>query len=173
MQGVRHHSSNDNDTQKAAYPYHKSMTHLLRLPHPSDHHIDENKTILLSDPDIARANPFEYQKKDRLVYCNLIEHLLLHLKIVNECHKTNPVLGGGGVEAIRRQINGYYEDKPCSQSYHTDLYNVIAEKYDDYIKVLKYGIRLYEDIGYFDSLQNFASNWEYQVVDFILKDLQK
>ena len=137
------------------------------------HHIDENKAILLSDPDIARANPFEYQKKDRLVYCNLIEHLLLHLKIVNECHKTNPVLGGGGVETIRRQINGYYEDKPCSQSYHTDLYNVIAEKYDDYIKVLKYGIRIYEEIGYFDSLQNFASNWEYKVVDFILKDLQK
>jgi len=50
------------------------------------HHIDEDKAILLSTPDVAAKNPFEYQQADHLVYVNLLEHLLLHIKIVE---KTN------------------------------------------------------------------------------------
>ncbi|WP_234013784.1 hypothetical protein [Mesoplasma florum] len=45
------------------------------------HHIDEDKAILLSTPAWARKNSFEYQKAHRLVYCNLLEHLVLHIKI--------------------------------------------------------------------------------------------
>ena len=45
------------------------------------HHIDEDKAIMLSNDKYAAANPFEYQKANRLVYCNLLEHLLLHVKI--------------------------------------------------------------------------------------------
>lgn len=51
------------------------------------HHIDEDKEAGLSTMWKYR-NPFsmpeEYQKADRLVYCNLVEHLLLHMKILEK-----------------------------------------------------------------------------------------
>ena len=51
------------------------------------HHIDEDKEAGLSSMWKYR-NPFsmpeEYQKADRLVYCNLVEHLLLHMKILEK-----------------------------------------------------------------------------------------
>ena len=52
------------------------------------HHIDEDKQILISNPDAVRVYdiPFEYQKKDRLVYCTLIEHAVLHLLIAAETY---------------------------------------------------------------------------------------
>lgn len=46
------------------------------------HHIDEDKAIMLCNDKFAVNNPFEYQKADRLVYCNLLEHLLLHVKLL-------------------------------------------------------------------------------------------
>lgn len=48
------------------------------------HHIDEDKVSVLSDPHFAKDYPFSYQKKDRLVYCDYIEHLLLHYKLKGE-----------------------------------------------------------------------------------------
>jgi len=49
------------------------------------HHImeyNENPYICnLSESSQALNNSFEYQKSKNLVYCNLIEHLILHIKI--------------------------------------------------------------------------------------------
>lgn len=43
--------------------------------------IDENKANMFTDGKFAATNPFEYQEASRLVYCNLLEHLILHVKI--------------------------------------------------------------------------------------------
>lgn len=50
------------------------------------HHIDENKMLKISDINFIKANeiPFDYQRKDRLVYCDLIEHAILHVLIAKE-----------------------------------------------------------------------------------------
>ena len=48
------------------------------------HHIDEDKAEDLSNPKLAMQYPYEYQKADRLVYCNYLEHLLLHIQIGEE-----------------------------------------------------------------------------------------
>lgn len=50
------------------------------------HHIDEIKTLKISDPQFVKKNniPFDYQKKDRLVYCDLTEHAILHTLIAKE-----------------------------------------------------------------------------------------
>ncbi len=45
------------------------------------HHVDEDKGMRLSDSSWAKEQPWEYQKAERLVYCNYIEHLLLHIQI--------------------------------------------------------------------------------------------
>jgi hypothetical protein len=56
------------------------------------HHIDEDKAILLSTPEVAARNPFEYQQADHLVYVNLLEHLLLHVKIVEKTNSYNALM---------------------------------------------------------------------------------
>ncbi len=48
------------------------------------HHIDENKAELLSTPEFASLHPITYQSADRLVYCDYIEHFLLHHKYGSE-----------------------------------------------------------------------------------------
>lgn len=41
------------------------------------HHIDEDKGGSLSESSSAIRQPFEWQRKERLVYCNILEHLIL------------------------------------------------------------------------------------------------
>lgn len=50
------------------------------------HHIDENNWLKLSDKYLVKKFniPFEHQRKDRLVYCDLIEHSILHVLITKE-----------------------------------------------------------------------------------------
>lgn len=88
------------------------------------HHIDENKYIQLTSPEYIRLQqaPFECQEKEHLVYCNWLEHIVLHYKIFTEYNnrpdkpiitindETSPViLGLGGiVNYMVPQINDYY-----------------------------------------------------------------
>lgn len=48
------------------------------------HHTYERKYIMLSNPAFASRHRFEYQFGENLVYCNYIEHFLLHLKIIQD-----------------------------------------------------------------------------------------
>ena len=82
------------------------------------HHIDEDKVPNLSRKPvrvrdyIEDIDPFEYQKAERLVYCNYIEHMLLHMKIV-EKELTKPydepnnvfVVGLYGFETLANKID--------------------------------------------------------------------
>ena len=64
------------------------------------HHIDEDKAIMLSTKEYALKNPFSYQLDDRLVYCNLLEHLVLHIKIIEYPHPNrnkDELVGVGGI----------------------------------------------------------------------------
>lgn len=88
------------------------------------HHIDENKYIQLTSPEYIRLQqaPFKCQEKEHLVYCNWLEHIVLHYKIFIEYNsrpdkpiitindETSPViLGLGGiVNYMVPQINDYY-----------------------------------------------------------------
>lgn len=48
------------------------------------HHIKENIVASLSNPNIAKENNPEYQEGKNLVYCDYLEHLLLHILIGEE-----------------------------------------------------------------------------------------
>lgn len=63
------------------------------------HHIDENKFENLSNFDYIKKYryPFFYHKKERLVYCDLFEHLILHTLIAEE---TNTEFGLSGYIAF-------------------------------------------------------------------------
>ena len=75
------------------------------------HHIDEDKMIMIASPNFIRSRdiPFDYQRKDRLVYCNLIEHGILHLLIASETYGRGSEFGclpgiGGYVNFIRPNL---------------------------------------------------------------------
>ena len=67
------------------------------------HHIDEIKWLKVSDKNfVMRFNiPFEHQRKDRLVYCDLIEHSILHILITME---TSYEFGYQGYKVYLRPI---------------------------------------------------------------------
>lgn len=69
------------------------------------HHIDEDKQILISQPKaiLKYDIPFDYQKQDRLVYCDLIEHAILHILISIESYKNRTI----GQDSQAFGIGGY------------------------------------------------------------------
>ena len=72
------------------------------------HHIDEIEFENLSNKDFIQKHryPYSYQTKDRLVYCDLIEHLILHALITKE---TNGNRGFTGyITYIRPMVNDWY-----------------------------------------------------------------
>lgn len=66
------------------------------------HHVDEDKASVLSNPYFAKDYPFSYQRRERLVYCDYVEHLLLHYKIKGEDCSGFDVIA----EEIRQFLHG-------------------------------------------------------------------
>ena len=110
------------------------------------HHIDEDKGSDLSHSVSARRQPFLWQKAERLVYCNSIEHLILHIKIAIMRQKSVIVsptsLGGffttGGILLICGEINSLYFDKGGKKEYHNRCYDVIKDDLESYIDILNF-----------------------------------
>lgn len=72
------------------------------------HHIFENKCQNLSDKNyiLKYKYPYEYQNKEFLVYCDLIEHMILHVLITEE---TNGEYGVNGLcEHLKPMIIEWY-----------------------------------------------------------------
>lgn len=111
------------------------------------HHIDEDKAIMLSNDKYAINNPFEYQKADRLVYCNILEHLILHVKIVEGPKPKNANIFeaqglGGVVNYICPQLNDFYNGFEYKRAYEQNIFGVVADNFEDYIDVLQYFIEV-------------------------------
>jgi len=62
------------------------------------HHIEENKYLKMADFNFIKNQniPYSAQTKDRLVYCDLIEHAMLHAIIARE---TDHMYGKPGLDA--------------------------------------------------------------------------
>ena len=106
------------------------------------HHIDEDKAIMLSNDKFAAANPFDYQKANRLVYCNLLEHLLLHVKIAenpNAQANENELPGiGGAINFICKDLNDIYAGKEFTDDWRKTVAEKVKDNFDDYIAILRY-----------------------------------
>lgn len=143
------------------------------------HHIDEDKAILLSNDEFAPQNPFEYQKADRLVYCNILEHLLLHIKIAEEPRNENaneselPGIGGA-MNFIIRQINDYYGGYEYKQDYMITAMKLIENDFDDYIKILKHLWQVIENNPIYSTMytkEDLAKGWNGNIVQVVLDNL--
>ena len=143
------------------------------------HHIDEDKAILLANPEHALKNPYEYQKANRLVYCNFLEHLLLHILIVekekDEKVNDNELQGiGGAVNYIVKQLNDFYSGYEYKQKWMIIATSIIKDDYDSYIMMLK---RLWKDIqldivlSLWIKKEDLAKGWMNNIYTNILKEL--
>ena len=143
------------------------------------HHIDEDKAIMLSNDKYAINNPYEYQKADRLVYCNALEHLILHIKIVEEPQnaQANPgeIQGLGGVISfLCPQINDYYNGYEFKQPHLIKIFSLIENNFDDYIDILKYLLNIIESKPIYKLYVNKKSlsvGWDRKIIDKIYNNL--
>ncbi len=102
------------------------------------HHIDEDKIENLSNPNVARMSPPECQKADHLVYCNYLEHLLLHILIVENANNGNPRFGYNGVFVfLIPHINDVYNDYPFSAEWAARAASEIRGDMASYLKMVK------------------------------------
>ena len=143
------------------------------------HHIDEDKAIMLSNIEYANKNPFEYQKAERLVYCNMLEHFLLHILIFekpkSDKANKNELQGiGGAVNYLCKQLNDLYCGYEYKQGWMKKIVSAVEKDYDSYIPMLR---RLWEDIRknknleMFISKEDLARGWNGNVYPKILKEL--
>lgn len=101
------------------------------------HHIKECEFIQLNSPAYALQAPYEYQMGKNLVYCNILEHLLLHMRIVKEytiqqAKEKKILVGLGGiVNHIAPQIIDYINGYDFQKEYLKTALKVIdgKEKY--------------------------------------------
>lgn len=141
------------------------------------HHVDEDKAIMLSNPQYAKKNPFDYQKAGRLIYCNVLEHLILHEKIVEGPRKLtaneNEVPGiGGAMNFLVKQINDYFGGKEITQDYLAKEMSLIEKDFEDYVEVLQ---RLWaiisqsEDLSKMFKKEDLAKGWDGTIYPDILE----
>lgn len=105
------------------------------------HHKFEDHAVMLSTPEYAKKNPFEWQKAHNIVYCNYLEHLFLHILICeNPAKEKNEfeIVGFGGVmNFIMPELNDFYSGWITAQEWRRNCLNVIADCKDTYLALVK------------------------------------
>ncbi|WP_253723458.1 hypothetical protein [Spiroplasma citri] len=141
------------------------------------HHIDEDKAIMLSTPAYAKKNPFDYQKADHLVYCNLLEHLVLHIKIVeypNPAQNSGETCGVGGIyNYIVPELNDIYSGIVYKQSWKQKVTEIILPLKNDYFKCIKQLVNLNFDYALLKSFNTKYDLWSNDKNKQIYKRLKK
>ena len=105
----------------------------------------------LGEKHIAKSCSFEYQKRNNLSYCNLLEHLLLHLKInargslcEDGSFELDRFFTSEGFFMLALQINDLYHNSGGRIEWQNNLYNAIKDHFEDYCSLLR-GVRCYID----------------------------
>ena len=136
------------------------------------HHIDEDKAIKLSQSSFAAKEPFEYQKAHRLVYCNLLEHLLLHVKIAEKPDPDKLCGIGGAVCFICKELNDVYSGKKFTAQWRINVAEKVKDNYDDYITVLRYFWEIIEEnYGLLVRKESLCENSDGEIVKKVWNDL--
>lgn len=110
------------------------------------HHIDEDTYLNLSDRKCAKEYPYEAQLANRLVYCNYLEHIILHIKIFekflkDECKQPATT---GLILFMLPDLNNFFAYGKFWKNFNSNVeYRLsIANKFDEYIYILKYFIKI-------------------------------
>lgn len=108
------------------------------------HHIDEDKGGNLSSSYSASLQPFTWQKKERLVYCNYLEHLILHIKIAVLRQRSSlktPMdvwnfFSTGGIFMVCEDINKLFSGTDDIRPWQRHCLLQIEDNYPEYLELL-------------------------------------
>lgn len=106
------------------------------------HHVDEDKEIMISSPDYIKMFNIDFncQKKERLVYCNIIEHAILHIIIARDTmnNRSDRTLGlGGYINFMRPQlIDWFIHNEVPKRNWELNCYNVLSLSQKEAIKII-------------------------------------
>ena len=104
------------------------------------HHKYEYKAIMLSTVEYAKRHPYKWQLAENIVYCDYLEHLLLHI-LICEYHAnesaTERVGIGGVVNFIVPELNDIYSGWVPKQSWKLACRNRIIEDKNVYLVLLR------------------------------------
>ena len=144
------------------------------------HHIDEDKAILLSNDKFAAANSFEYQKANRLVYCNLLEHLLLHVKIAEnpnpDANENELPEIGGAINFICKDLNDIYSGKEFTDEWRKNVADKVKDSFEDYISILRYLWNVIEKNPIYKTIitkEMLCVGWDGKVIKKIMNALNE
>lgn len=105
------------------------------------HHKAEDKMIMLSTIEYAKICPFEWQQKENIVYCDYLEHLLLHVLICKypspEKHPLADVGIGGVVDFIVPELNDLYSGWVSKQPWRANCHSKVIQDKAVYIEILR------------------------------------
>ena len=101
------------------------------------HHKYEDRAIMLSTKEFAQLCPFEWQQKENLVYCNYLEHLLLHIMICEQPSDEKidfmEVGIGGASNFLIPELNDVYSGFVSNQTWRKNCYDVIIDDKELYL----------------------------------------
>lgn len=105
------------------------------------HHRFEDHAIMLSNKEYAMSNPYEWQLSKNIIYCDYLEHLLLHILIsLNPSKKRNKneMVGVGGViNFIVPELNDYYSGWEPKEKWKVNCLGLIKDDEEVYLSLLK------------------------------------
>lgn len=105
------------------------------------HHKCEDRCIMLATKEIAMKFPYAWQEKDNLVYCNYLEHLLLHVLICKypspETPKHMQVGVGGAINFLIPELNDFYSGWSTEQAWRKTCLGVVKNDKEVYLAIIK------------------------------------
>lgn len=147
------------------------------------HHIKEDVAIMLCNASFARNNPYEFQLPENLVYCDYLEHLLLHIMI---CESPNPdanageLVGVGGVQNfLAPELNDIYGGFIPKMGWKARCYDRVKWNFDVYKELIKRfktncaGIRGYDENALYRSFNENFGGWSSDKNEVITEELRK
>jgi hypothetical protein len=122
--------------------------------------------IMLSTKAFAEMCPYEWQKKENIVYCDYLEHLLLHVLI---CKYPNPdklpmadVGIGGVINFLVPELNDVYSGWVSKQAWRINCHRIIEKDKNVYLSILKMFIEYIKtEKNYNEDILHTSFNEEY------------
>lgn len=105
------------------------------------HHKYEDHAIMLSTKEYAMNNPFEWQLAKNIVYCDYLEHLLLHILICEypaaNKNEHESVGIGGVINYIIPELNDFFSGWQTDQAWRKTCLELIKDEKDVYLVLVK------------------------------------
>jgi hypothetical protein len=133
------------------------------------HHIGELTIPALSGGPFANAAPYDFQQPRMLAYCNILEHLLAHIMIVEASITDSDYVifdgaGLGGIKIIVSMLNDWYADSPPKEtSWQYNAWLLIKDRYSEYKGLLKRAQRAMCTLGKNGSLKKLSFKKDYNL----------